>query len=55
MNHTSDREIILQKMKETFEYSQRLIHNPDESYNVLSVLAKAAGHKKAGNYWLPFL
>lgn len=40
MNHTSDREIILQKMKETFEYRQRFIHNPDESHNVLSVFPR---------------
>ncbi|KAJ8012627.1 hypothetical protein DPEC_G00044840 [Dallia pectoralis] len=40
MNHTSDREIILQKMKMTFEYRQRLIHNPDESHNVLSVFPR---------------
>ncbi|XP_033492089.2 uncharacterized protein LOC117263066 [Epinephelus lanceolatus] len=31
MSHITDREIILQKMKETFEYRQHLIHNPDES------------------------
>ncbi|XP_029910306.1 uncharacterized protein LOC115361135 [Myripristis murdjan] len=40
MNHTSDREIILQKMKETFEYRQHLIHNPDESHNILSVFPR---------------
>ncbi len=27
MNHTTDREIVMQKMKETFNYRQRLIHN----------------------------
>lgn len=37
MNHTSDREIILQKMKETFEYRQCLIHNSEETHTVLSV------------------
>ncbi|GAA6231472.1 uncharacterized protein LOC115361442 [Lates japonicus] len=40
MNHTSDREIILQKMKETFEYRQCLIHNPDESHNIFSVFPR---------------
>eukprot|EP00064_Thunnus_orientalis_P006351 superscaffoldBa00000657_g6368 len=40
MNHTSDREIILQKMKETFEYRQRLINNPNESHTVLSVFPR---------------
>lgn len=33
MSHITDREIILEKMKETFEYRQHLIHNPDESDN----------------------
>ncbi|KAF5888161.1 uncharacterized protein DAT39_022002, partial [Clarias magur] len=40
MNHTSDREIILEKMKETFEYRQHLIHNPDESHTVFSVFPR---------------
>lgn len=40
MNHTSDGKIILQKMKETFEYRQRLIHNPDESHTVLSMFPR---------------
>lgn len=40
MNHTSDGKIILQKMKETFEYRQRLIHNPDESHTILSVFPR---------------
>ncbi|KAK0152197.1 hypothetical protein N1851_006429 [Merluccius polli] len=40
MNHISDGKIILQKMKETFEYRQHLIHNPDESHTVLSVFPR---------------
>lgn len=40
MNNTSNREIILQKMKETFEYRQHLVHNPDESHNILSVFPR---------------
>ncbi|MED6286268.1 hypothetical protein CHARACLAT_004193 [Characodon lateralis] len=36
MNHLSDGKIIMLKMKETFEYRQRLIHNPAESHTVLS-------------------
>lgn len=40
MNHTSDTEIIQQKMKETFEYRQHLIHNPDESHTVLTVFPR---------------
>ncbi|KAK3553007.1 hypothetical protein QTP86_031103 [Hemibagrus guttatus] len=46
MNHTSDQEIILEKMKETFEYRQHLIHNPDESHTVFCV-SKAAGYQRA--------
>ncbi|KAF5883276.1 uncharacterized protein DAT39_022964, partial [Clarias magur] len=40
MTHTSDREIILEKMKEIFEYKQHLIHNPDESHTVFSVFPR---------------
>lgn len=40
MSHITDREIILEKMKETFEYRQHLIHNPDESDNILSVFPR---------------
>lgn len=40
MSHITDREIILQKMKETFEYRQHLIHNLDESDNILSVFPR---------------
>ncbi|XP_023283552.1 uncharacterized protein LOC111670859 isoform X3 [Seriola lalandi dorsalis] len=40
MSHITDREIILQKMKDTFEYRQHLIHNPDESDNILSVFPR---------------
>lgn len=42
MNHISDMEIILQKMKmkETFDYRQHLIHNRNESHTV----SKTARH-----------
>lgn len=40
MNHTTDRETVLQKMKETFCYRQRLIYNPDESHNILTVFPR---------------
>jgi len=40
MNYTSDGKIILQKMKETFAYRQRLIHTPDESHTVFSVFPR---------------
>lgn len=35
MNHTTDQEIVMQKIKETFNYRQRLIHNSDESHTIL--------------------
>lgn len=40
MNHTSDQEIVTKKMKETFEYRQSLIHNPDKSHTVLTVFPR---------------
>ncbi|XP_041862013.1 uncharacterized protein LOC121652911 [Melanotaenia boesemani] len=40
MNHTNDKRVIFQKMKETFEYRQCLIHNPDRSHTVLSVFPR---------------
>ncbi|XP_059379569.1 uncharacterized protein LOC132115190 [Carassius carassius] len=40
MNHTSEREVIMQKMKATFEYRQRLVHDPEGSTTILSVLPR---------------
>ncbi len=40
MNHTTDREVVMQKMKETFNYRQRLIHNSDESHTILTVFPR---------------
>lgn len=40
MTHTNDRETIFQKMRETFEYRQRLVHNPESSATVLSVFPR---------------
>ncbi|XP_039539974.1 uncharacterized protein LOC120487716 [Pimephales promelas] len=40
MNHTSDREVIMQKMRATFEYRQRLIHDPERSTTILSVFPR---------------
>ncbi|XP_041960048.1 uncharacterized protein LOC121718821 isoform X11 [Alosa sapidissima] len=40
MTHTNDRETIFQKMQETFQYRQRLIHNPATSAKVLSVFPR---------------
>ncbi|XP_030581778.1 uncharacterized protein LOC115777891 [Archocentrus centrarchus] len=40
MNHTNDHEIILQKMKETFEYRRHLVQDPNESHNILSVFPR---------------
>lgn len=40
MTHTNDRETIFQKMRETFQYRQKLIHNPETSATVLSVFPR---------------
>ena len=40
MNHTNDREIIMTNMRETLEYRQRLVHDPDRSSTVLSVFPR---------------
>ncbi len=40
MNHTTDQEIVMQKIKETFNYRQRLIHNTDESHTILTVFPR---------------
>ncbi len=55
MNHTSDKEVIMQKMKETFEYRQRLIHNPNDSHTVLSVFPRLLDTKGlvSHNFLLP--
>ncbi len=45
MNHTTDREIVMQKMKETFNYRQRLIHNSDESHTILTVFPRLLDNK----------
>lgn len=37
MSHTSDREVIMQKMRATFEYRQRLVHDPERCTTILSV------------------
>lgn len=40
MNHTSEREVIMQKMKATFEYRQHLVHDPEGSTTILSVFPR---------------
>ncbi|KAL1248825.1 hypothetical protein QQF64_022143 [Cirrhinus molitorella] len=40
MNHTSEHEVIMQKMRATFEYRQRLVHDPERSTTVLSVFPR---------------
>ncbi|XDV45397.1 hypothetical protein PO909_013505 [Leuciscus waleckii] len=37
---TSDREVIMQKMRTTFEYRQHLIHDPEKSTTILSVFPR---------------
>nr|XP_055046934.1 uncharacterized protein LOC129432506 [Misgurnus anguillicaudatus] len=40
MTHTNDQETIFQKMRETFEYRQKLVHDPESSATVLSVFPR---------------
>ncbi|XP_073795644.1 uncharacterized protein sb:cb449 isoform X3 [Danio rerio] len=40
MNHTSDREVIMQKMRATFKYRQRLVRDPEKSTTILSVFPR---------------
>ncbi len=40
MTHTNDQETIFQKMRETFEYRQRLIHKTETSATFLSVFPR---------------
>lgn len=40
MNHTSDREIIMQKMRATFEYRQRLVHDPERSTTIFTAFPR---------------
>lgn len=40
MTHTNDSETIFQKMRETFQYRQKLIHNPETSATVLSAFPR---------------
>ncbi|KAI4810367.1 hypothetical protein KUCAC02_019202 [Chaenocephalus aceratus] len=40
MNHTNNREVIMKKMRDTLEYRQRLVHDPDRSSTVLSVFPR---------------
>ncbi len=44
MNHTTDQEIVMQKIKETFNYRQRLIHNVWWITHHPHRVSKAAGH-----------
>lgn len=52
MNHTSDREVITQKMRATFEYRQRLVHDPESSTTILSVFPRFLDTK--GLVWIVF-
>ncbi|KAI4828968.1 hypothetical protein KUCAC02_023036, partial [Chaenocephalus aceratus] len=40
MNHTNNREVIMKKMRDTLEYRQRLVHDPERSSTVLSVFPR---------------
>lgn len=55
MNHTNDREIIMMKMRETLEYRQRLVHDPDRSSTVLSVFPRLLDTKGLVIYFVNFI
>ncbi|KAI4792374.1 hypothetical protein KUCAC02_033418, partial [Chaenocephalus aceratus] len=40
MNHTNNREVIMKKMRDTLEYRQRLVHDPERASTVLSVFPR---------------
>ncbi|XP_035801978.2 uncharacterized protein LOC111565451 [Amphiprion ocellaris] len=40
LNHTTDSSLILQKMRETFQYRQNLINDPDKSLDILSIFPR---------------
>ncbi|XP_054870864.1 uncharacterized protein LOC111574890 isoform X2 [Amphiprion ocellaris] len=40
LNHTTDTSLILQKMRETFQYRQNLINDPDKSLDILSIFPR---------------
>ncbi|XP_028261928.1 uncharacterized protein LOC114436055 [Parambassis ranga] len=40
LNHTTDKSLIFQKMRETFHYRQKLVNDPGRSDNILSTFPR---------------
>ncbi|KAL6478131.1 hypothetical protein MHYP_G00139660 [Metynnis hypsauchen] len=40
LRHTTDRDLIYQKMKETFHYRQKMLHDPEQSADILQMFPR---------------
>ncbi|KAK7938984.1 hypothetical protein WMY93_002310 [Mugilogobius chulae] len=40
LNHTTDRVLIMQKMRETFQFRQKIVNDPDKSGDVLTIFPR---------------
>ncbi|KAL6489407.1 hypothetical protein MHYP_G00031480 [Metynnis hypsauchen] len=40
LRHTTDRDLVYQKMKETFHYRQKMLHDPEQSADILQMFPR---------------
>ncbi|XP_030595540.1 uncharacterized protein LOC115787108 [Archocentrus centrarchus] len=40
LNHTTDRDLVFHKMRDTFQYCQQILHNPQHSADVLQIFPR---------------
>lgn len=40
LHHTTDRDLVFQKMRETFQYRQQILHDPQHSADVLQMFPR---------------
>lgn len=40
LHHTTDRDLVFQKMRETFHYRQQILHDPQHSADVLQMFPR---------------
>ena len=40
LHHTTDRDLVFQKMKETFQYRQQMLHGPQQSADILQTFPR---------------
>ncbi|XP_076132377.1 uncharacterized protein LOC143114584 [Alosa pseudoharengus] len=40
LHHTTDRDLVFQKMKETFQYRQQMLHDPQQSADILQTFPR---------------